>query len=308
MPRISVIIPTYNRQELVVAALQSVLAQTITGFEIIIVDDGSTDQTEQRLQPYLDRIRYVKQANQGVAAARNTGIRHAQGELLCFLDSDDLWLPTKLEKQLDWASAHPEYALIATEIQGIDAAGRPTGARKTDMYQIQNGLVAEKLLFGNWIQTSTVMVRRAALERAGGFDEDVGQFGEDWLLWMRIAAESPIYFLPEPLAAYRFHNERLSTRQSSQQFRSLMLCLEKLSALPLFQQKPELLRQHEYNICLGRVWHDRSTGNYADALAKLRRARQLKPLALDPWRLWFRVMADKLLRRNGQTSSGASSA
>jgi glycosyltransferase involved in cell wall biosynthesis len=308
LPQISVIIPTYNRQELVVAALQSVLAQTITGFEIIIVDDGSTDQTEQRLQPYLDRIRYVKQANQGVAAARNTGVRHAHGELLCFLDSDDLWLPTKLEKQLDWAGAHPEYALIATEIQGIDAAGRPTGARKADMYQIQNGLVAERLLFGNWIQTSTVMVRRAALERAGGFDEDVGQFGEDWLLWMRIAAESPIYFLPEALAAYRFHNERLSTRQSSQQFRSLMLCLGKLAALPLFQQKPELLRQHEYNICLGRVWHDRSTGNYADALAKLRRARQLKPFALAPWRLWLRVMAEKLLRRNRRTSTGPESA
>jgi glycosyltransferase involved in cell wall biosynthesis len=297
LPRISVVIPTYNRQDLVIEALQSVLAQAFSDMEIIVVDDGSEDQTEEKLQLYRDHIVYVKQANQGVAAARNTGIRQAHGEWICFLDSDDLWLPEKLQVQLQFADRHPEYALIATEIQGMDATGQPVGARKADNYTIHNGRVAEHLLFGNWIQTSTVMVRRAALETTGVFDEDVGQFGEDWLLWMRVAAQFPIYFLPQPLVCYRFHAERLSTRQSKQQFRSLMLCIEKLSALPLFQQKPQLLRQHEYNICLGRVWHDCINGDYGDALAKLRRARRLRPFALAPWGLLVRVAADRLLRR-----------
>ncbi len=296
-PRISVIIPTYNRQDLVVEAIQSVLAQTFTSFEIIVVDDGSTDDTVARIQPYLDRLTYKKKKNEGVAAARNTGIRHALGEFVCFLDSDDLWEPDKLATQIHFADAHPEYALLATEIQGFDVSKRAMGRNKSATYEIRNGFVAEHLLFGNWIQTSTVMLRRKCLDEVGWFDEDIGQFGEDWLLWMRVASRFPVYFLPEPLVSYRFHSGRLTLHQPEEQFESLMRCIQKLSALPQFQKKPYLLREAEYRICLARAWDDRSAGEYDRAIAKLNRACKLRQFPTRAIYSLMRTISEKKFRR-----------
>lgn len=297
-PRISVVIPTYNRQELLIEAIGSVLAQTYQDFEIIVVDDGSTDNTEEKIQPYLSRVRYIKQRNQGVAAARNAGIRHAKGEYLCFLDSDDIWLPEKLSTQIAFADKHPQYGLIATEIQGIDDSKKKVGTNKAAKYTIRNGNVADDLLFGNWIQTSTVMVPSRCLEAVGCFDEDVGQFGEDWLMWMRIAVRYPVYFLPEALILYRYHSESLSARQSEGQYRSLMLCIKKLSSLPYFQAKPNLLCQLEYNICMGRAWQDRQAGDYEQAIQKFRRAGQLKSFPLLPWAQITRTLIEKKFKSN----------
>ena len=297
LPRISVVIPTYNRQDLVVEAIESVLAQTFTDFEIIVVDDGSTDDTAVNIQPYLDRITYSRQENQGVAAARNAGIRLAQGEFVCFLDSDDLWIPTKLQAQIRFADAHPEYGLISSELQGFDADGKTKGPNKSAMYKIRNGLVVEDLLFGNWIQTSTVMLRRKCLDEVGWFDEDIGQFGEDWLLWMKVTSRFPIYFLPEPLVSYRFHPGRLTRHQPEEQFHSLMHCLQKLKALPQFQQKSHLLRKVEYRICVGRASGDRSLSEYDGAIVKLKRAYKLQKFPIAAICLLMRTLGEKRLFR-----------
>lgn len=298
-PRVSVVIPTYNRREMVVEAIESVLAQTYRDFEVIVIDDGSTDGTEAHLQPYLasGRIAYERQENRGVAAARNTGIRLARGELVCFLDSDDLWSPTKLSVQIEFADSHPECALIATDLQGFNTEGKPCGRSKADMYKVRNGSgVAEHLLFGNWIQTSTVMVCKDRLDEVGGFDEDVGQFGEDWLLWMRVASKFPIYFIPEALVAYRFHPERLTEHQPESQFESLMRCLQKLADLPEFQRKPQLLREAEYRICVGRGKGNLFAGEYDLAIAKLKRASKLRSMPIIPMYWRMRVAASKYLR------------
>jgi len=296
-PRVSVVIPTYNRQDLVVEAIESVLAQTYTGFEVIVVDDGSTDETAARIEPYLDRVNYRTQENRGVAAARNTGIRLAQGEFVCFLDSDDLWEPAKLETQLRFADAHPEYALISTEIQGFDADHKAMGKNKAAMYDIRNGDVAERLLFGNWIQTSTVMLRRKCLDEVGWFDEDIGQFGEDWLLWMRVASRFPIYFLPQPLVSYRFHHGRLTLYQPEAQFESLMRCVEKISAFPQFHKKKRLLRNVEYMICIGRAKGNLATGEYDRAKAKLERAYRLRTIPVMAALLMLRASIEKKFRK-----------
>lgn len=305
-PEISVVIPTYNRRELIVEAIESVLAQTYSDFEIIVVDDGSTDDTAERLRPYMNRVQYVVQRNRGVAAARNAGIQLAQGEFICFLDSDDLWEPVKLEAQLRFTRDHPEYGLISTEIMGFDAERKSAGQSKAKMYEIRNGMVLEHLLFGNWIQTSTVMLRRSCLDEVGWFDEDVGQFGEDWLLWMRVASRFPVYFLPEPLVSYRFHPGQLTQYHTEEQFRSLMRCLQKLATLPQFQQKPALLREAEYRICVGRAWRDRSAGEYEQAMVKLKRAFQLRRFPIAPLYLMMRTVAEKKFRRKGRALSSSS--
>jgi glycosyltransferase involved in cell wall biosynthesis len=278
-------------------AIESVLAQTCTDFEIIVVDDGSTDETAVRIRPYENRLTYYIQKNQGVAAARNTGIRLSRGEFVCFLDSDDLWEPAKLAIQLQFAEAHPEYALLSAEIQGFDASNRSFGKNKSTMYDIRNGFVVEHLLFGNWIQTSTVMLRRKCLDEVGWFDEDIGQFGEDWLLWMRVASRFPIYFLPEPLVSYRFHPGRLTLYQPEEQFQSLMCCLQKMAVFPQFRQRPELLREAEYRICVSRGESNLITGEYDCAKVKLRRAYNLRTLPVMPAYLLFRTALEKKFRR-----------
>jgi GT2 family glycosyltransferase len=278
-PLVSVIIPTFNRGPLLLQTVESVLAQSFSDYELIVVDDGSQDETESLLAPYRSRLRLVRQANAGVASARNRGWRQSQGQLICFLDSDDLWLPGKLEKQVAFAQAHPQYGLIATEIAPFDADGpRPERSRR-NMYPIRNGYVLEQLLFANWLQTSTAMIRRDALEQAGGFDEDVGSFGEDWLLWMKIAAQYPVYFLPDPLVAYRVHAESLTRHQPQAQFDSLMLILERLAVLPQFEGKQNLIEEARWRVCVGRAKADLAEGESQRASQKLRMAMQIKPFS-----------------------------
>lgn len=277
-PRVSVVIPTFNRGALLIPAIESVLAQSYSDFEIIVVDDGSTDDTERVAAQYLDRLTYIQQPNGGVARARNSGILQARGELICFLDSDDLWRPGKLARQVQFADAHPEYGLIATEIAPFDEDGDHPQRAKAKLYRIRNGFVLEHLLFWNWIQTSTVMVRRKCLDQVGLFDEDVGQFGEDWLLWMRIAAEFPVYFLPEPLVRYRIHPQSLMSHLPESQYDSLMRILQKLRGLPQFSSKQHLLERAGYRISLNRGRGNLRAGHYRLAAAKLRHACLLSRL------------------------------
>ena len=287
-------IPSFNRAKFICAAIDSVLAQTCDCYEIIVVDDGSTDGTASLLGPYLDRITLVQQPNRGVAAARNHGIRLSRGEFVCFLDSDDLWMEDKLRQQLQFADAHPEYGLIATEITSFDEGGVVATHAKSGMYTIPNGRVTQQLLFTNWIQTSTVMVRRACLSEVGGFAEDVGQFGEDWLLWMLVSSRYPIYFLREPLVFYRVHPQNLSTYQPESQYASLMLILQKLRSLPQFAGDDSLLKEASYRISLGRGRQDMRAGAYMRAVQKLRLACANRKL---PWKAWLLLLYAELRLR-----------
>jgi glycosyltransferase involved in cell wall biosynthesis len=292
-----VIIPTFNRASLVSGAINSVLGQSYRDFELIIIDDGSTDDTERAVRRYGNRILYHRQTNRGVAAARNAGIEVSRGEYLCFLDSDDLWKAEKLQVQVAFADAHPGYALIATEISPFDRHGAVAGRAKSRMYRIANGMVAEQLLFANWIQTSTVLVRAHCLKEVGGFDEEVGNFGEDWLAWMRMASRYPIYFLPQPLVLYRVHEETLTSHQPEAQYQGLMLILARLGSLPQFQAKPELLKVAKYRIALGRARRDLRSGAYCLALEKLRTACELWRLPIRAAVLLFRVKFATMLSR-----------
>ena len=200
MTQVSVIIPAYNAEAYIGDAVESALRQTYTDIEIIVVDDGSTDGTSDRLRAFGDRIVVHRQSNAGVAAARNRGARAANGEWLAFLDADDEWLPEKLDRQL---AARPQH-MAYTDRFNVGARGELPDIQSdvTPMHGVD--LFLPLLLEGNFITASSALVRRRVFESTGGFFE--GLHGtEDWDLWVRIAARHDIDFVPAPLVNYRFH-------------------------------------------------------------------------------------------------------
>lgn len=194
---VSVVIPTYNRAQFLPAAIASIRAQTHACGEIIIVDDGSTDDTAAVVEQIGADVRYVRQDNAGPAAARNRGISEARGDVIAFLDTDDRWLPTKTERQLAVLSKHPEVALVGADMAVEDSLGRELLSSNfahrglLPMFEHLAGSPVPnapgQLLAVNFINTSTVMIRREALEAERGFDPRL-RYGEDLELWLRIAA------------------------------------------------------------------------------------------------------------------------
>jgi len=195
MPLVSVIIPTYNRAHLLGRAIESVLAQTFRDFELIVVDDGSTDCTGELLRSFGSSVRSVVQLNRGVSAARNHGIRVASGELLAFLDSDDEWLPDKLERQVrDFDPLRPWLISHTDEIWRRN--GDPV--RQKEIHRKQSGFFFDRALERCLISPSSVMISRALLDHVGLFDESLPA-AEDYDLWLRITAFHEVTFVPEPL-------------------------------------------------------------------------------------------------------------
>ena len=202
-PLVSVVIPTYNQPGMLIEAIGSVLAQTYRNVEIIVVDDGSTDDTASRLAPYVEQnhIKYVHQKNKRQAAARNKGISEAHGTLIAFLDHDDLWGPEKLEKQVP-LFANTRVGLVYSGAKETDTAGKTLWEKGIEKFQ--RGAIFDRLLFDHFITNSSVVIRRACLERVGGFKEDL--FGVDDIhLWLRICHEFEADYVPEVLVSCRNH-------------------------------------------------------------------------------------------------------
>ena len=212
MPTVSVVIPTFNRAHLITCAIKSILAQTYQDFEIIVVDDGSLDETEKSIQKCEDnRIKYIKhQKTKGPGAARNSGIDASSGDYIAFLDSDDEWLPTKLEKQVNLFKKDAEKTgLVYCGVELINQCNRIVIERWIPK---NRGYVFEKNLSANFIVSgsSTVMVRRDVLKKTGRFDESLPSC-EDWDLWIRIAKYCKFDFVPEILVNCFAHPQRISS-------------------------------------------------------------------------------------------------
>ncbi|MBK1612281.1 hypothetical protein CKO44_02225 [Rubrivivax gelatinosus] len=196
-PSVSVVIPTYNRARFLPAAVASVRAQTAACAEIVIVDDGSSDDTGQVVAALGAGIVYVRQDNAGPAAARNRGIRTARGDCIAFLDTDDRWLPHKIERQLALLVRHPSVALVSADMAIEDEHGVQQVASNfvlRGLHGFFEGLggapvpeAPRRLLEINFVNTSTVLVRREVLAALEGFDTGL-RYGEDLELWLRIAA------------------------------------------------------------------------------------------------------------------------
>jgi glycosyltransferase involved in cell wall biosynthesis len=212
MPTVSVVIPTYNNASVVKEAIQSVLEQTLSDYEIIVVDDGSTDNTREVVSSFSDkRIRYVYQENHGRSSARNHAISIAQGRYIAFLDSDDLFLPTKLEKQVTYMEKNPGVLLSHTSYLRVNAQGEYIEKVKSGTF---SGRVYPEIVRGCPIATPTVMIQRRALGGNLRFEENI-LIGEDVILWTQLARKSIILGIDEPLAKVRIrgNNAALDPRQ-----------------------------------------------------------------------------------------------
>lgn len=203
---ISIIIPVYNRTALLTRAVQSVLAQSYRNFELIIIDDGS-DVDVSKYLPLDQRIMLVRQKHRGVSAARNRGIKLAKGEYLCFLDSDDYWLPEKLKKQLAYLQRHPEFSIAQTEEIWIRNGKRVNAMKK---HAKSGGDIFERSLELCLISPSAVIIKKKLLDKVGLFDETLPAC-EDYDLWLRITAKQAVGLLSEPLIEkYGGHSDQLS--------------------------------------------------------------------------------------------------
>jgi glycosyltransferase involved in cell wall biosynthesis len=202
-PRVSVVIPAYNAAPHIGAAIDSVVGQTYTDLEIIVVDDGSVDNTAAVLQTYNGKIRYVRQENRGVSSARNHGIRVARGELIAFLDADDTWLPDKLELQTRFLSVHEEAALVFGDLElvvdGQVVEPSYLALKKNAWWSNRDSVLVKdafaRLVEENVVSTSTTLISSRALQQVGPFDEDLST-AEDLDLWLRVAASFPIGCIP----------------------------------------------------------------------------------------------------------------
>lgn len=209
MPRFSVIIPTYNRRGPVREAIDSVLGQTFTDFECIVVDDGSTDGTREIENEFRGKLIYLRQERRGVSAARNAGVRASSGPWIAFLDSDDLWLPEKLARQVDYIRDHPGVMVLQTDEQWI-RKGRPVNPGQRHLKR--EGRIFIDSLDLCIISPSAVVLTRECFERYGPFDEDL-PVCEDYDLWLKITNNEWTGLVPERLVVHRGgHPDQLSVR------------------------------------------------------------------------------------------------
>lgn len=215
MPKVSVIIPAYNQAQFLEGAIRSVLCQTFRDYEIIVVDDGSTDNTPAVAEKFASQIRYIRQENKGLAGARNTGIRAAQGEWIGLLDSDDEWLPGYLEEMAELAEKNPEAVVFYCAAQGVDVDGKPLPqqfvAPVLPPEQLHRALVR-----ANCLIPSTILMRTAVVREAGYFDESLRSC-EDWDLWLRLLPKQVFVGSAECLVKYRIHGSSLSTNPTGMQ-------------------------------------------------------------------------------------------
>ena len=230
---ISVVIPSYNRKELLKRSINSVINQTIKPFEIIVVDDGSLDGTETMIRRNYDFVKFIKQKNKGVSAARNSGIKVSSGEWICFLDSDDEWEKDKLEKQIKSAKNNPGYHIFHSNEIWVKNGIRINQKKKHKKY---GGNIFKKCLDMCRISPSSVLIDKTILNKVGFFNENL-LICEDYELWLRICDRYKVFFIDEPLIIkYGGHQGQLSSSFDSIEYHRIK-ALEYLMSSNLKKKK-----------------------------------------------------------------------
>ena len=288
-PLVSVITPTFNRADFVGECIESVLGQTYPNLEHLLVDDGSTDNTQEIVERYLpdQRLRFARQANSGQATARNMGLGMARGEYICFLDSDNVWKLDKIERQLKLMQQHPAVDVIYGNQEVIDEDGNILPMPEHKRMKRYSGRITDKLLLDNFVSFNTAMIRRRCFDKVKGFDQSV-RAGDDYDLWLRFSAHFEFLHVPEIFGQYRVMKNQIST-DKERRFNSNKAMLERFIAA-----HPELVDEAQQRFVWSRFHVRRgrtraSAGRKADAFNDYLTALRLKPFSAAPWRALARL-------------------
>lgn len=242
-PMVSVIIPCYNAVTTISKTLDSLYGQTFRDFEIVVVNDGSTDDSASIIEPYVKKfngiLNLINQTNQGQTVAKNVGIKNTMGQLIAFLDSDDIWRPEKLESQVALMQSNPDMGLYYTNAYKINENGDRIGT--ITALPSYRGKCFSEILLRNNIVASSVMIRREMIDQVGFFDESL-EACENWDLWIRTTKVAPIDFIDRPLTLYRVHSGNMS-KNLDKMYRSRLKLIDK--HLPYQNNNPKLLDQRK---------------------------------------------------------------
>ena len=315
-PLVTVIIPSYNRARYLDLAIESVRSQTYRDFEVIVVDDGSIDDTRSVAERYAPEVRYVWQPNAERGAARNHGLRLARGEYIAFLDSDDVWAPDKLERDLGLIRRRPEAGVVYSNVGIIDASGRLL--RRTRK-RGRDGWVTGWLIRQNFVSFSAHLARTQAVRDAGGFREERELAGsEDWEFWVRLSTRVQFAHLPLCTAKIRTHDANSMSDPSRMERTMLRACEVMESGGYLTPEQLRLLLRARAMVALACAINYCSSGDRRRTWLHLTRSLQLSPaLVLDP-RFTYTVArsccgplpsaALRMLRSAGRRHSGGDTA
>lgn len=311
MPKVSVVIPAYNSEKYIAQTIDSVLEQTFRDYEIIVVDDGSTDKTAAIVKGYEDKVKYFFQENWGTSVARNTGVKNAKGKYIAFLDNDDLWFPDKLSLQINIMEANSDVGMIFTDGQWFDdvkivrLSSRPTqdfgepdswkykiAKTKLDDGMILKGNFHRDFLRGNFVLNSSVLVRRKILDNVGLLDDELLING-DYDLWLRIAEQCPVIYLNKITTQWRVRQDSLSGDYDIRAFNYKRwdgLLFEKYSKRCSKENRP-LVRRKGYECYKIAAWGYLNYGDFNEA-----RRLSIKGILLNPFdlKLYYYILVSLL--------------
>lgn len=312
-PRVSVIMPTYNTAAYVQEAIDSVLAQDYPAKELIVVDDGSSDDTVERVAAYGHRVRLITQRNQGSAVARNRALEAARGEYIAFLDSDDVWLPGKLTTQIDHLESHPDIGLVYSrwQVWRPDANGAfpapPDGAAAGDngklagspgIVEERSGWLYNRLLFSSLLHTITVVARRSLIDAVGAFDPALKR-GQDYDYWIRASRVTPMHQLDRVLALYRVHGEGCARKWPYVNYEKLVVerAIGRWGLTgPDGERTPRSrIRRRLAEICFSFGYHHYWEGSARLALSAFLESARRRPTHVSSWR-YLLMTAPRALR------------
>jgi glycosyltransferase involved in cell wall biosynthesis len=280
-PLISIITPTYNRADFIEEAVQSVLDQTYQNFEHLIVDDGSTDNTREILSPFLAdrRLRYFYQENQGQSVARNLAIEHARGEFVCFLDSDNIWLPIHLASQLAAFQETPEVDIVYGDGITIDEQGNELRRKNIKRH---SGYIAFQMLKDNCVGMNMTMARRKCFDEMGGMSGK-RRVADDYDLWLKFSSRYRFRYVPRYLAYYRVMEDQISSNKVAR-FET------NESIIRDFRHNyPEALTEAQFDEAFAFFYSRKArwlarSGHKGLAIRNIATALKYRPFVMAPWR------------------------
>ena len=299
-PLVSVIMPAYNASLYIEEAIRSVLDQDYPNIELIVIDDGSSDGTAELAESLGEQVRVIRQINGGPAAARNKGIADARGELIAFLDADDLWLPGKLLAQVAYLAEHPDVGVVYGKFvrwEGCSDGSFPSppllqndqGSTTTTLVAEHSGRIYRELLFDNIVHIITAMVRKSVFETVGYFDEQL-RTGEDYDLWLRVSQQFQADKLNRTLAYYRMHPQSTTCvpRAENNEYQVLLRTLRKFGVEGAANGRgvDVRLRDRLFNLCFSHGYFHYWKGNPRVAAVAFREATRHSAFRPRAWVYW----------------------